>query len=93
MELNKFCPPTVSDDLCLFFCLFSFFYANAVLVYLGFVELKGGGYLYAPGPGEVLVEVELLLQLRQLLGGEVGPARVVDAAGPGTTVESLRFGG
>jgi len=40
--------------------------------------LQSGGYLDAPGPREVLVEVELLLQLRELFGGEVGPARVVD---------------
>lgn len=42
------------------------------------VELKGGGDLYAPGAGEVLVEVELLLQLGELLVGEVGPTGVVN---------------
>ncbi len=56
--------------------------------------MKRGGDLNAPGPREVLVEVELLLELRQLFRGEVGPPRVVDAAArtPGTAVETVRFG-
>jgi hypothetical protein len=59
--------------------------------YLGFVELQGRGNFNTPGPSEVLVEVELLLQLRQLLRGEVGAAGIVDAAGTRPAVETLRF--
>lgn len=40
---------------------------------LGLVQLKGGSYFHAPGSREVLAEVELLLELCQLPGGEVGP--------------------
>lgn len=45
-------------------------------LHLRLVELQGGRDLYPPGPGEVLVEVELLFELRELLVGEVGPAGV-----------------
>ena len=41
--------------------------------HLSLVQSQGGGDLDATGSGEVLVEVELLLQLRQLFVGEVGP--------------------
>ena len=43
---------------------------------LGLVEAEGRGDLYPAGPREVLIEVELLLQLRQLLVREVCPAHV-----------------
>jgi hypothetical protein len=43
-------------------------------------------------PGQVLVEVELLLQLRQLFRREVGPAGVVDAAGVVTARIAVRVG-
>jgi len=46
------------------------------LVYLCFVETEGGRDLDASGAREVLVEVELLLELSQLLVGEVGTAEV-----------------
>lgn len=46
-------------------------------LHLRFVELQAGGHLHPPGPRQILVEVELLLQLGQLLGGEVGPDHVV----------------
>ena len=46
---------------------------------LGFIELKSAGNFNSSGSGQVLVEVELLLQLGQLLGGEVGSPCVVDA--------------
>ena len=46
---------------------------------LRLVELQRRGDLYPPRPRQVLVEVELLLQLRQLLRREVGPPRVVEA--------------
>ena len=45
---------------------------------LGLVELEGSGDLDPTGARQVLVEVELLLQLRQLLRREVGSARVVE---------------
>jgi len=48
---------------------------------LGLVQLQGPRYLYPTRPGQVLVEMELLFQLGQLLGGEVGPAGVVDSSG------------
>lgn len=44
--------------------------------HLSLVQLQRSRDLHAPRPGQVLVEVELLFQLRQLLGGEVGPDRV-----------------
>ena len=47
---------------------------------LGLVELQSSGDLDPTSPGQVLVEVELLLQLRQLLRREVGPPGVVDPA-------------
>lgn len=40
-------------------------------LHLRLVELEGGGDLHPPGPGQVLVEMKLLLQLGELLGGEV----------------------
>lgn len=39
---------------------------------LRLVELQGGGDLHPPGPAQVLVEMELLLQLGQLPRREVG---------------------
>ena len=60
---------------------------------LGLVQLQGPRYLYSTRPGQVLVEMELLLQLGQLLGGEVGSPCVVDA--PRTrlaTVAAVRIG-
>ena len=48
---------------------------------LGFIELKSAGNFNSSGSGQVLVEMELLFQLGQLLGGEVGPAGVVDSSG------------
>ena len=48
---------------------------------LGLVQLQGPRYLYPTRPGQVLVEMELLFQLGQLLGGEVSPAGVVDSSG------------
>ena len=48
---------------------------------LGLIQLQGPRYLYPTRPGQVLVEMELLFQLGQLLGGEVGPAGVVDSSG------------
>ena len=56
--------------------------------HLCLVELKGAGDFDSPGASQVLVKVELLLQLGQLLGREVGPARVVDAA-PGARLTSV----
>ena len=50
-------------------------------LHLSLVELQAGGDLHAPCPGQVLVEVELLLQLRELLGGEVGADDVLHLAG------------
>lgn len=41
-------------------------------LHLGLVELQGRGDLHPAGARQVLVEVKLLLQLRELLGGEVG---------------------
>lgn len=38
---------------------------------LRLVELEGGGDFHPPGPGQVLVEMKLLLQLGELLSGEV----------------------
>ena len=46
-------------------------------LHLGLVELEGRGDLYPPRPGQVLVEVELLLEFGELFVGEVGPPRVV----------------
>lgn len=40
--------------------------------HLRFVELEGGGDFHAPGPRQVLAEVELLLELGQLFGCKVG---------------------
>lgn len=45
--------------------------------HLRLVELQTGSDLDPPCPGQVFVEVELLLQLSQLLGGEVGADHVV----------------
>lgn len=45
--------------------------------HLRLVELQTGRHLHSPCPRQVFVEVELLLQLRQLLGGEVGADHVV----------------
>lgn len=42
-------------------------------LHLSVIEAQGFGDLHAPGPGKVLVEVELFLQLRELLGAEIGP--------------------
>lgn len=56
---------------------------------LGLVELERARDFYPPGAGQVLVEVELLLQLGQLFRREVGPPGVVHAAGvvaPGVAV-------
>ncbi len=50
--------------------------------HLRLVELQTGGDLHPPCPCQVLVEVELLLQLGQLLGGEVGADHVVLAGNP-----------
>lgn len=36
------------------------------------IELQGGSDLHPPGPAQVLVEMELLLQFGQLPSGEVG---------------------
>lgn len=44
--------------------------------HLSLIQLQRGGDLHPPRSGQVLVKVELLLQLSQLLGGEVGPHRV-----------------
>ena len=41
--------------------------------HLRLAQLQGAGHLHPPGPRQVLVEVELLLQLGQLLGAEAGP--------------------
>ena len=41
--------------------------------HLSLIQLQRGRDLHAPRTGQVLVEVELFLQLRQLLGGKVGP--------------------
>ncbi len=61
---------------------------------LGLVQLERGGDLDPPRAREILVEVELLLQLRQLLRREVGPPAVVDAARPARhEPEVHRFGG
>ena len=43
---------------------------------LCFVEAERWRYLYPPRSSEVLIEVELLLKLRQLFVGEVGAAEV-----------------
>lgn len=40
--------------------------------HLRFVQIQRGSHLDPAGPRQVLVEVELLLQFCQLLGGEVG---------------------
>lgn len=50
------------------------------------VELQRGGDFDATGAGKVFVEVELLLQLGQLLGGEVGASSVVGVVGTGEAV-------
>lgn len=39
-------------------------------VYLCLSEHEGGGHLEALGPGQVLIQLELVLQLQQLLAGE-----------------------
>lgn len=39
---------------------------------LRFVEFECGGHLHSARPGQVLVEVKLLLKFRELLGGEIG---------------------
>jgi len=53
-------------------------------LHLGFhlrlVQSQGGGDLKPPGTSEVAVEVELLLQLGQLLVGEVGARHAAAAA-------------
>ena len=61
-------------------------------LHLCLVELQCTRDFNPAGSSQVLVEVELLLQLCQLLGREVGAARVVDAAGTGlTSVASVGF--
>lgn len=45
-------------------------------LHLGLIKLQGRGDLHPAGARQVLVEVELLLQLRELLGGEAGAHRV-----------------
>jgi hypothetical protein len=50
-------------------------------LHLGLVQLQGGGDLDAASAGQVLVEVELLLELRELLIGEVGATGVVETRG------------
>ena len=60
--------------------------------HLCLVELKRACNFDAPGAGQVLVEVELLLQLCQLLRREVGSACVVDAAGTGLTCVPVLVG-
>jgi len=50
-------------------------------------EVQEGGYLHPPGPAQVLVEVELLLQLQQLRVG-VGGAQ---PAGPGASAVHTRL--
>lgn len=45
-------------------------------LHLSFVESERGGDLDAARSGQVAVEVELLLELGQLLVGEVGAAEV-----------------
>lgn len=49
-------------------------------LHLRLVELERGGDLHAPRPRQVLAEVELLLQLRQLPRAEVGAHGVVVCA-------------
>lgn len=60
--------------------------------HLGLVQLKSPRNFDPPGPRQVLVEVELLLQLRQLLRREVRPPRVVDAPGARLTAVAITFG-
>lgn len=50
-----------------------------VLPYLCLIQLQSIRDLNATCPGQVFVEMELLLQLCQLLVGKVRPARVVCA--------------
>lgn len=50
--------------------------------HLRLVELQAGGDLHPSCPRQVFVEVELLLQLGELLGGEVGSDHVVLAGKP-----------
>lgn len=49
-------------------------------LHLRLVQLERGGDLHAPRPRQVLAEVELLLQLRQLPRAEVGAHGVVVGA-------------
>ena len=61
--------------------------------HLCLVELKGAGDFDPSGSGQVLVEVELLLQLGQLLRREVRSSRVVDATGALlTSIAAVCFG-
>lgn len=48
---------------------------------LGVVQLQGVGYLDAPGSGQVLIEMKLLLQFCQLLGAEIRADRAGGASG------------
>lgn len=41
-------------------------------MYLSFCEHEGRGHFEALGPGQVLVQLELVLQLQQLLARECG---------------------
>lgn len=43
--------------------------------YLSLVQLQSSSDLHSPGSSEILAEVKLFLQLRQLFGGEIGPDR------------------
>jgi hypothetical protein len=55
---------------------------------LSLVELQGGRDLDPPRPRQVFVEVELFLQLGQLFGGKIGPARVVGTAESSQTADA-----
>lgn len=48
---------------------------------LGVIQLQGVGYLDASGSSQVLIEMKLLLQFRQLLGAEIRADRARGASG------------
>ena len=60
--------------------------------HLCLVQLKSARNFDPAGARQVLVKVELLLQLGQLFGSEVGASRVVEAAGAGLSPVPVRIG-